>query len=429
MYNHSLVSRKSKKKLRKNLTLYRILLTQAINKDLINKLSQYLEIKLKTNYYLRDKLEFLRFGETKPGDKMKRIITALILALAAPCVAQTVVSTFFPGTNEGVTYFLPDTKINISVETSCITQTPGEFYSYAERFLHIKNVISEASNRWELTNISSCCEGIPCKEKAFTVKLNNSTASNIVLNDRGIICAINTEPDNRQPATSTGKHTATNGHTDASQYMTEEMLTATSTAKMAELTAKEIYAIRESKLAITRGLSENMPSDGAAISLLLQELDKQEKALTEMFIGRTDTLYHTYSYSITPDTECDTTKAVLFRFSHKLGVVDKENYAGEPVYYNLKNLKTVATPVVEESADSKKKKKKESTKQEGICYNIPGRVRMQVYTRAKTFIEQEIAIAQLGIVEVLSGTLFGKSNNIKVQFDTATGSVININRN
>ena len=353
---------------------------------------------------------------------MKKVITAIILVLAAPSMAQALLGNFFSGNNEGVTYHLPDTRINIRVEASCVTQTPGEFYSYAERFLHIKDVIGQASNRWEIIDIECSSEGVPCKEKTFTVKLNSKAASNITLNSKGIISAINTDAPAEPVSNGNHRQQTTGNRTDASQYMTEEMLTATSTAKMAELTAKEIYAIRESKLAITRGQAENMPSDGAAISLLLQELDKQERALTEMFIGRTDTVYHTYNYAIAPDELRDTTKAVLFRFSHKLGAVDKENLAGEPVYYNLRDLKTVALPVIDQSAQKK------NAAQDGICYNIPGRARIEIHTRTRTFVEKEIAIAQFGVVEILSRTMFGKSNNVKVLFDTATGGIISIKK-
>ena len=353
---------------------------------------------------------------------MKKLITIFLLALATPGVAQTILSSFFPGTSEGVTYHLPDTRINITVEARCITHTPGEFYSYAERFLHIKNVIAEASNSWEIADITSSSEGVPNKSKGFTVKLGSSTASNIVLNDKGIICAINTNAADRQNVSKEGKLQNKENSNTAQQYMTEEMLTATSTAKMAELTAKEIYAIRESKLAITRGQAEKMPSDGAAITLLLQELDKQEKALTELFTGRTDTVCHTYSYHIAPSEVHDTTKAVLLRFSQKLGVVDKENLAGEPIYYNIKDLKTVVMPVTDETEEKK------PTKVEGILYNIPGRASLTIYSRTRTFTDKEIPIAQFGITELLSKSLFGKNNTTKVLFDTATGGIISINR-
>ena len=353
---------------------------------------------------------------------MKKLTTLFLLVLATSGMAQTIQSTFFPGTSEGVTYHLPDTRINITVEARCITHTPGEFYSYAERFLHIKNVIAEASNRWEIADITSSSEGVPNKNKGFTVRLGSSTASNILLNDKGIICAINTNAAGKQDAINEKKQQGTDNGNNAQQYMTEEMLTATSTAKMAELTAKEIYAIRESKLAITRGQAENMPSDGAAITLLLQELDKQEEALTELFTGRTDTVYHTYSYHIAPNEVRDTTKAVMLRFSQKLGVVDKENLAGEPIYYNIKDMKTVTLPVTDETTQKK------PTKVEGILYNIPGRASFTVYSRTRTFLDKEIPIAQFGITELLSKSLFGKNNTTKVLFDTATGGIISINR-
>ena len=58
---------------------------------------------------------------------------------------------------------------------------------------------------------------------------------------------------------------------------------AGSTAKMAELTAKEIYNIRESKNLIIRGQADAMPKDGALNEVRPDNLNKQEKALTEMF--------------------------------------------------------------------------------------------------------------------------------------------------
>ena len=362
-------------------------------------------------------------GRTRNTNDMKKFVTALLVAIALPSLAQAQLSAFFSGTNEKVTYCLPDTRLEITVEACCITQTPGEFYSYAERYLHIKNAISKASNNWSITSTESSRTGVPNKEKNFTVNLNGSTAGNIRLNDKGIIesinCVARTDAEDNEPIAKRDTRSSIN----PTQYMTEEMLQATSTAKMAELTAKEIYTIRESKLAITRGQLENMPSDGAAIALLLQELDKQEKALSEMFIGRTDTVYHRYSFTIDPSSECDTTKAVLFRFSRKIGVLDKENLAGEPIYYDLKDLKTVLLPTAEELAKSK------PTKKEGIFYNNPGRLKMTIYTKARKFLEQEIPVAQLGTTEILSKDLFKRNSATKVTFDTSTGAIIDIKKN
>ncbi len=377
---------------------------------------------LKTNYYLRN----INWGEaglahrTSNSIIMKKVLFLLTIMTTLGCYAQTEVSSFFTNAGEGVTYYLPDTEIEVTLNATCIKRIPGEFSRYAERYLRIKNAIDKAESYWELDGATVTKRGIPSPEKMFTIKLNSSSASNITLDKQGVIAAINTTAAT-QPEESTETNNS-NSHLDASTYMTEEMLQATSTAKMAELTAKEIYAIRESKLAITRGQVENMPNDGQAMQLVLSELDKQERALMELFIGRTDTLRQEISITIKPTENCDTAKAVLLRFSRKLGFVEKDNLAGEPIYYSLRDLKSVKLPTAEELAKAKPIKK------EGICYNIPGKAEFKVYTRARELAKAELTIAQLGTTEVLSKALFNKSNTTKVLFDTTTGGIISIEK-
>ena len=354
---------------------------------------------------------------------MRKILLFLVTLTAMPLLAQNEVSTFLSGTNEGITYCLPDTRIDITVNAACITRTPGEFNIYAERFLRINNAITEAASHWEITGAVVTTSGKPNNEKMYTIKLNSGVAFNVNLCKNGVISGINTNA--KEQETEVRGKTLTksgNSHIDATQYMTSEMLQATSKAKLAELTAKEIYAIRESKLAITRGLSENMPKDGQSMQLVLDELNKQEKALTELFTGRIDTIYSSHSYTIEPEIGCDITKAVLFRFSRKLGFLDKEDLAGEPVYYNLRDMKTVHIPTLEEL------EKKKLVKKEGICYNIPGKADFSLFTRSKKLYSSEIHIAQFGTTEVLAKELFNKKANAKVLFNTATGGITSIEK-
>lgn len=56
---------------------------------------------------------------------------------------------------------------------------------------------------------------------------------------------------------------------------------------MAELVAKEIYNIRESKNALLRGQADNMPSDGAQLKIMIDNLNLQEEAMTKMFSRHT----------------------------------------------------------------------------------------------------------------------------------------------
>ena len=347
---------------------------------------------------------------------MKKIIILLFAMVALPSLAQTGMSLFKKGASEGVSYYLPKTVLNITVEAECITHNPGEFSRYADRFLRITDAIEKEKKYWELTDINLDTYGVPDYEKKFTVKLDGSNASNVIINNDGILESVNCEAPQKiveKPKSFKQKRV------DARQYMTEEILQATSTAKMAELTAKEIYAIRESKMAITRGTADNMPKDGLSMQLVLDELNTQERALTELFTGYIDTVKYTCNIRFTPSESSNATKEVLFRFSRKLGIVEKDNLAGKPIYYDFNN---------EDSIPAASITNQKSAKKEGICYNLPGRARTKIYTSGKTFFEETLPIAQFGSVEVLAKNLFSKNFKTKVILDTATGGIISIDK-
>ena len=88
--------------------------------------------------------------------------------------------------------------------------------------------------------------------------------------------------------------------------------------------------------------SDNMPSDGAQLKIMLDNLNLQEEAMTEMFSGTRDKEEKTFTVRLTPDKEFD--NEVAFRFSKKLGVVANNDLAGTPFYISLKDLKTVKIP-------------------------------------------------------------------------------------
>ena len=83
-----------------------------------------------------------------------------------------------------------------------------------------------------------------------------------------MVCFINI-PFSGKPAAKTPEAKATESSIDRRSFLTEEILMSNSSAKMAELVAKEIYSIRESKNALLRGEEDNMPKDGAQLKLML----------------------------------------------------------------------------------------------------------------------------------------------------------------
>ena len=93
---------------------------------------------------------------------------------------------------------------------------------------------------------------------------------------------------------------------------------------------------------------------------MLDNLNAQEEAMTQMFSGTRDKEEKTFTVRLTPDREFN--NEVAFRFSKKLGVVANNDLAGTPFYISLKDLKSVKIP----QEDGKKKKDLD-----GIAYNVP----------------------------------------------------------
>lgn len=194
---------------------------------------------------------------------------------------------------------------------------------------------------------------------------------------------------------------------------------AESNAKIAELTAEEIYDIRESRNALIRGEADNTPKDGAQLKLMLEQLELQENALTQLFKGTTDTSIETFCIDVTADELVD--KMVLFRFSGKLGLVDNDDLAGSPVYLSLQDRHTLPQPVEDEKTARKKEKM-----EEGVYYNVPARVAATIYDNRKTYAKGEYAMGQFGTVEILSDVLFDKKTTTKVTFNQTNGGISRI---
>lgn len=347
---------------------------------------------------------------------MKKLIILTGLLMTTSAYAQTEVTAGITrGKDFGVTYMLPKSQIELEVKANKIKYTPGEFSKYADRYLRLTNVAADPQEYWELAGIKVKSAGIPDSENTYFVKLKDKTVAPLMeLTENGIIRSINMPYSGKQTQATAPAVTAKQ-QIDPRDFLTEEILMASSTAKMAELVAKEIYNIRESKNALLRGQADNMPQDGAQLKLMLDNLDAQEKAMTEMFSGTRSNEEKTVTIRIAPDKELN--NEVAFRFSKKLGIVANNDLAGSPIYIQLKDMKTPALP-----ADDGKKKV------EGIAYNVPGKAFVTLTDGKSNLFEGELPVTQFGAKEHLAPVLFNKNSTIKVLFDPETGGLIKVDR-
>lgn len=345
------------------------------------------------------------------------LLGILMAAQSFTLHAQTQVTKYNTGiVAEGVSYFLPKTEIKVQVVSTTTTYTPGEFARYAERYLHINNIRQSSETKHIINNISISTIGTPDTTKHYTIKLKDKTIAPFVqLDDNGVLLAINTQNEQAEtsPQIPAGKKNTINPRA----FLTHEILSANSTAKMAELTAAEIYDIRESRSAIMKGQVETMPKDGASLKIVLDELDRQEQALMQMFIGyeESHSTLETFIYTPTQDTQKD----IIFRHSEKYGFTDTDDLGGSPYYISIEDQHTISLPTEEQNA------KRKIT---GVVYNLPSIASIKIFTPTITYFDTEFPIAQFGTVDVLSSTLFNKGTNTKVMLSPSTGAIQKIEK-
>lgn len=349
-----------------------------------------------------------------------RILLLIISIAVTPAVAQTEVHKYVPGiTEEGITYFLPNTQVRVAFTIEKSHYVPGEYSEYAERYLRLKQVTKTTYDIWQIKKVEVYTYGVADPSKAYTIKVKTKTSAPLVsLTDDGRLLSVNAQGDPevvKLPKAQIIPESAEAINPD--DYKTEDILAAGSKAKMAELTANEIYDIRENRGLLTKGQADFMPKDGEQLRLMLNKLDVQEKALLQLFTGSVRKETRIYVYDVLPQKKAD--KVYLCNFSQYLGFVDADDPAGTPIYYGVDPLSSLAADAT--SVDGKSKKEPED-----LRYIVPNRVAFKVFDDHATLASGVYPMAQFGKVEHLGGDLFNKRYETRVWLSPTTGGVMKI---
>lgn len=333
------------------------------------------------------------------------LVAALTLA-SAPLAAQSI---------EGTSYMLPKNGMRFTVKVEKTQYKPGEFAQYAERFMREK-VSQQPATTYRIIDIEMDPTAVPDTSKQFKLSVDKKISINKVsLTHDGQLLAINTEATQPSLPERVFKPAPKSAPLDPSSFMTEDILSAGSTAKQAELTAKEIYDIRDSRNALSRGDADNLPKDGAQLKLMYENMNRQEAALTQLFEGVTEKDTTWTQLSFLPVKEGRT---VLFRFSKYYGLVGSDDLSGEPYFITITDEHTSKDPMADAA-----EKKKEDKNDIGLRSALPSKIKAVLTTGGKTVGTYEMNAAQFGYVQSLSGDLFGKKQSAQIVFDPLTGSV------
>lgn len=318
---------------------------------------------------------------------------------------------------EGTDYYLPKTALRFTVKVEKTQYTPGRLAPYAHRFLRT-DVKQDPTTSYRLIGIDMMPYAVPDTSRHFTLITDKKHSVNKVCRaDNGQLLAINADAS----ATPTPSPRFTPGPKPARpnphDFMTEDILNAGSNAKMAELTAQEIYDIRDSRNQLNRGEADFMPKDGTQMAIMLGNLDKQEAALSSLFTGTTekDTTWTNIDFVPTREGQ-----QVLFRLSQWLGLVDADDLSGEPYLVTVNDKHTIAQP--QPTPEGQKEDKNDI----GLRVSQPSKIKVSIAHGQQVIGSYEVSAPQFGTVESLSGELFGKKQSAKLILDPLTGSVKSI---
>lgn len=187
-------------------------------------------------------------------------------------------------------------QLQFVIEYEEISSERGELVQYTERYLGTTQVVEENTTLYRLTAV-----------RPYTQPVAKPVSKGLSTSGRPQV-----EVEQQIP-------------------LNEASLMAGSIAKKAECVAKQIYRIRETRMNILAGEVEHVPQDGKAMEQVLKELNREEKALTALFVGKQQV---TSKRKIVNWNEGE---ELLLRFSRYLGPVDNDDLSGEPVYITVTN--------------------------------------------------------------------------------------------
>lgn len=342
----------------------------------------------------------------------KYILTLPLLFVSIITMAQAVSTPLKPGrTPEGVVYFLPKTVFQLNLLVEKKTYMPGEFCKYAEKFLRLSGIAQEEEVTHSIVSYGLTPVGVRDTSKCYTVMLKGKSATaEVKLSDDGVLQAVNAEPAKvkvKEPF----KPAPRKAPVDSKQYLSAEVLSAGSVAKMAELTVQQILEIQNHRQMLISGEAEDMPTDKDQLQLMIDQLDKEREALMSMFLGTTTR--DTVEQVITICPEKEVKREVVFRLNKKIGLVDKDDLSGIPYYMNIED---------EHHTTLQKYDIPENKKDGGFFVNVPGRIKFTLLREDHQLASFNLYAAQFGFVELRSGSLF-KRYVTHMTLNPVTGSV------
>lgn len=321
-------------------------------------------------------------------------------------------------------YYSPKTTVRLDFTYTEQIEERGIYSEFAEDLLGISNAIKENKTGYTLKEVR-----IGSTTGTDYTRPHKVTASGfpmlLNINEQGLLVGYNVPPTmNRSAKKSSGhsqKETAHANLTDkkAAPYPAEVLEAATPLAQ-AHAVANQILHLREVRMYLLSGEMEHAPADGEAMRQVLDELNRQEQALTELFVGTTSRRIMHKRVDFAPEG----TVPSLY-FSEENGFTDAENIDADSIVIRVALHRQEFKPA---EITDKKDKKKKGAELSSIVYNLPGTGEIHVSYKGIVSAERTLPVAQLGVDVPLAKDLFTGSELPVIIFSDKTGNIVSISK-
>lgn len=314
----------------------------------------------------------------------------------------------------GIRYYMPRTVVKLVVEYTETQYVPGKYAPWAEKLLGIAQAIQEDTTAYEMDDVRLAVGAVPDTSRVYYVYPQAGMQTQwLSLTKDGILYGYN---ESYQAPASRKRRSVKDTTTVTVQLPAstlEETVKSDSLALQAKSVAKQIYQLRDNRIYLLSGDAENTPADGLSMKAILEEIDRQERALVALFTGKQVTRKVHREFRIDPTMAMDSVVVLtLGEDSIRLRLVPEQM--------------TEAQPVV----DPKAKKQKTAPVASQLYYNIPGMAHITVTSdQLGELLEEYLPVAQLGVSVPLSQDLFSNAGErVKIRFDVNTGNIQSIRR-
>lgn len=327
-----------------------------------------------------------------------------------------------------IVYGLPRTVFNIVVEMERTIEKPGPYAQYAYDLLGLSDVVKSENESWSIEGITVKTHDELDPSEFYVISSTSLFQTNVLsLKKEGLILDLNPaiyysneKQGNIKESDNIWSSSFDLGSDEYFQlqrdtvyrrlnvdssfiripYIVEKKKNLT-IDQLAEKAAKRLMELRDGKHLILTGETNVFPQSDAAIN----EINRLEKAYTELFTGKILKEIFTFSYQLIPQKTMIGKPVTLFQFSDQTGPVASSLKTGKPVTVELiPEKKTKDLTIL-----NRVRTKSENKINDKLYYRIPDVVDLKISLASEKLFDSRKLVYQFGeVIQLPANYIIGK---------------------